>query len=572
VGRVSAPAPIDISVAIGGADSRLAAVRELAWLATAALSSQPASTPLAIDLALAGTHQIAPLLHIALGTPQPDLAALFDENARAQAASRSTLREIAALSAAKGFAWLALNGEPQAERLYSDPAWRAASGTDMLVSAGQSRAVTEILQAAGWSVIPARGAEASLGRAGLRTDPVIILASKAGKVALHERLFFAPGPIGDLLASDGACPRRSTGPDDIPAPELGAAMALDILLRGNLRRWARLKWLVDLSAILRRLDSGAQARLIAMILQAGIKPLAVASLVTHRVLLGALPEPIEAWLDSQPITPEISTRHTIHLDAITGTAPTAVEALPSADVTDPRPSGLKRLFANRIARGVRARFAGRARRRGQYQRDPATRIDRYPLAFRFARDQLGDDATTRILSFGCSTGEEVFTLRRYFPAATIKGIEVDPARIRICLDRLRETGDSRISFECAADATGEPPESHDAVFCMAVFRDPALDAPVTRSTAGYISFDDFERGIADLVRCLKPGGLLFVEHSNFRISDTGSAAALEPVLHADPPRSANRPGLYGRDGRRVDGAEDVTLGYRKRLFRAGNVE
>ena len=224
----------------------------------------------------------------------------------------------------------------------------------------------------------------------------------------------------------------------------------------------------------------------------------------------------------------------------------------------------ERLFANRITRSIGARLARRMRRSGQYQRDPATRIDRYPLAFRFASDQLGDEAATRILSFGCSTGEEVFTLRRYFPAATLKGIEVDPARIRVCEERLRESGDSRISFQCAADASREPPESHDAVFCMAVFRDPALDAPATRSTDGYISFDDFQCGVADLVRCLKPGGLLFVEHSNFRIADTGSASVLEPVLNADPPRSANRPGLYGRDGCRLDDLEDLSLGYRKR--------
>lgn len=544
----------------------------LARVAAAALSGQPASAPKPIDLALAGAHRIAPLLHIALGTARPELTALFDENAQAQAASRSILREIAALSAAEGFAWLVLNGEPQAERLYPDPAWRTASGIDILVPAGQSHAIADTLRAAGWSVIPAQAPQASLGRAGLRTDPAIMLASEAGRIALHERLFFAPGPIGDLLASNGACPRCSTGPDDIPAPELGAAMALDILLRGNARRWARLKWLLDLTAILHRLDTDAQARLIAMFAQAGIEPLAVASLLTHRALLGGLPETIETWLDSRTITPEIATRHAIHLEAITATTAAAIETLPFAGPISAPPSRLKRLFANRVTRGVRARLARWTRRPGQYQRDPATRIDRYPLAFRFARDQLGDKAATRILSFGCSTGEEVFTLRRYFPAATIKGIEVDPARVRICRERLGETGDSRTSFQCAADASGEPPESHDAVFCMAVFRDPALDAPATRSTDGYISFDDFERGVADLVRCLKPGGLLFVEHSNFRIADAGSASVLEPVLHADPPRSANRPGLYGRDDCRLDGLEDIILGYRKRPSAQENVE
>ena len=542
----------------------------LAEIAAAALSGQPASASKPVDLALAGAHRIVPLLHIALGATRPDFAALFEENARAQAASQSILYEIAALSTEKGFAWLVLNGEPQAARLYPNPAWRAASGIDILVPAGQSRAVADILRAAGWFPLPGPASAASLGRAGLRTDPATMLASEAGTIALHERLFFAPGPIGDLLASDGARPRQSAGPGDIPAPELGAAMALDILLRGHMRRWARLKWLLDLSAALHRLDSDAHARLIALIGQAEIKPLAVASLLTHRALLGKLPETIEAWLSSQAITPEIATRHAIHLEAITATAPTTIETLPSTDASGAR--GLNRLFVNRITRSIRARLARRTRRSGQYQRDPATRLDRYPLAFRFARDQLGDETATRILSFGCSTGEEVFTLRGYFPTATIKGIEVDPARIRICEERLREIGDSQISFQCAADASGELPESHDAVFCMAVFRDPALDAPATRSTAGHISFDDFERGVADLVRCLKPGGFLFVEHSNFRISDTGSASLLEPALEADPPSSARRPGLYGRDGCRLDVLDDRTLGYRKRPSAQENME
>ena len=341
--------------------------------------------PSRIDLELAEAHQIAPLLSVALGAAHPDLATLLDENARAQAASQSTLREIAALSATEGFAWLALNGEPQAERLYPDPAWRAASGTDILVSRGQSPAVADLLQAAGWSVIRAQMPEASLARAGLRADSVIMLAREERKVALHERQFFAPGPIGDLLASDGACPRRSAGPDDIPAPELGAAMAFDILLRGNMRRWARLKWLLDLSAILRRLDDRAHARLIAMIALAGIGPLAVASLLTHRVMLGGVPETIETWLDGQAIAPEIATRHAIHLAAIAGKQPSALASLPGANATGAHRTGPKRLFANRVTRGIQARLAGRARRPGQYQRDPATRIDRYPLAFRFAR-------------------------------------------------------------------------------------------------------------------------------------------------------------------------------------------
>ena len=223
-----------------GEGQRVEQVCGLARVAAAALSGQPASTLKSVDLALAVAHRIAPLLHIAFGAARPDLAALFEENARAQAASRSILREIAALSAEKGFAWLVLNGEPQAQRLYPDPAWRASSGIDILVPAGQSLAIADTLRTAGWSALSVPAPAASLGRAGLRTDPAITLTSGVGKIALHERLFFAPGPIGDLLASDGACPRRSAGPGDIPAPELGAPLPHDFRLAGKMRNWPRI--------------------------------------------------------------------------------------------------------------------------------------------------------------------------------------------------------------------------------------------------------------------------------------------------------------------------------------------
>jgi len=43
--------------------------------------------------------------------------------------------------------------------------------------------------------------------------------------------------------------------------------------------------------------------------------------------------------------------------------------------------------------------------------------------------QLGDGAGVRLLSFGCSRGEEVFTLRHYFSTAAIKGIDIDPDNV-----------------------------------------------------------------------------------------------------------------------------------------------
>lgn len=197
----------------------------------------------------------------------------------------------------------------------------------------------------------------------------------------------------------------------------------------------------------------------------------------------------------------------------------------------------------------------------QFTRDAATRPDRYPLAFQFARDWLGAKENLRILSFGCSNGEEVLTLRGYFPNAAIKGIDVDPRRIAQA--RRLAAGQPAIRFEATGTALGEPVEAYDAIFCMAVFRDPTLDLPGTNETSGSLTFEKFEAEIERLVRCLKPGGLLMVAHSNFRVSDTRAAGLLKVVLHSDPPGSGVTPGLYGPSGSRLTNKVDRSLGFAK---------
>jgi SAM-dependent methyltransferase len=207
------------------------------------------------------------------------------------------------------------------------------------------------------------------------------------------------------------------------------------------------------------------------------------------------------------------------------------------------------------------RLSAPLRRHQQYTRETATRADRYPLVFQFLRCQLSDRKGLRLLSFGCSSGEEVFTLRRYFPDAAIKGIDVNPRQIA---QARRLSNDPRVTFAVAGSAVGEASARYDAILCMAVFRDPTLDLAATRRADGPVTFAAFERELSELVRSLKPGGLLFVAHSNFRVADTSAAALLEPVLHSDPPRSGLAPGLYGADGERIDDALDRVVGYRKR--------
>ncbi|HXU94722.1 MAG TPA: class I SAM-dependent methyltransferase [Gallionella sp.] len=180
-----------------------------------------------------------------------------------------------------------------------------------------------------------------------------------------------------------------------------------------------------------------------------------------------------------------------------------------------------------------------------------TSFDRHPAIFSFVRDALADDGTLRILSYGCSTGEEVFTLRKYFPMAEIAGIDINPRSIAACRRKQTRSGDARLRFIHAATPHGEPAAAYDAVFCLSVLRHGELGARQPASSGHLIRFSDFEEIVQALCRCLKPGGYLTIVGSNFRFADTVAATDFEAVyrMGGDTPRGDTP--LYGPDNRRL---------------------
>jgi 2-polyprenyl-3-methyl-5-hydroxy-6-metoxy-1,4-benzoquinol methylase len=204
------------------------------------------------------------------------------------------------------------------------------------------------------------------------------------------------------------------------------------------------------------------------------------------------------------------------------------------------------------------------RPRGAFQPFNDTRPDRYPVIFRSVQAALAAQAQSgqplAILSFGCSTGEEVFSLRRYFPAARIKGIDINTANIAIARKRLASLGDSGLSFAVAASTRGEAAGEYDAIFAMAVLRHGSLGDPGVTRCDHLLRFEDFDHAVADFSRCLRRGGVLAIAHSNFRFSDTAVSADFETVLtmkSAEP--------RFGRDNIRLDDAgANIGVVFRKR--------
>ena len=192
---------------------------------------------------------------------------------------------------------------------------------------------------------------------------------------------------------------------------------------------------------------------------------------------------------------------------------------------------------------------------GEFQPYYFTLPDRYPWLFGFAATLIGSRPHLRILSFGCSRGEEVFSLRKYFPSAALKGIDINPRNIARCLARARAENPANMTFGIAATTADESASSYDAIFCLAVLCNGELTTSKAQRCDPVLHFETFDRMVGDFARCLKPGGLLVLHTTNFRFCDTAVAGDFDVVYEAEPQHLALDV-LFDRNNRLMSGERE----------------
>lgn len=204
---------------------------------------------------------------------------------------------------------------------------------------------------------------------------------------------------------------------------------------------------------------------------------------------------------------------------------------------------------------TRLRFGGR-----QYQRATYTAANRYPQFFTACARHLAATPAPAILSFGCSTGEEAFSLAAAIPNATVLGVDINPWCLRQCL---RKPAHPRVRFLHALSREFAAAEPFDAIFAMAVFQRTENRTEPAVTAQGGFTFQLFEQEIARLDRRLKPGGLLFLDHADFRFADTATAARYTPIDCQGSPAPPDRP-IFDRDNRVIAGAPPIHRAFLKR--------
>ena len=102
-----------------------------------------------------------------------------------------------------------------------------------------------------------------------------------------------------------------------------------------------------------------------------------------------------------------------------------------------------------------------------HQLTNTTKTHRYPEIFNAIKQvhlncPLG---TEKIMSFGCSTGQECLTIQQYFPNAKILGVDINQKNLRKCK---RSIHDRNIEFLHSVPRLINQKAPFDIIFCMSV--------------------------------------------------------------------------------------------------------
>lgn len=158
----------------------------------------------------------------------------------------------------------------------------------------------------------------------------------------------------------------------------------------------------------------------------------------------------------------------------------------------------------------------------QHQISNRTAYDRYPNIFT-ACSALKPDCKN-ILSFGCSTGEEVFSLRnKYFKHAAIHGLDINSENIKKCKEKNK---DKSILFFDYNDYNKL--EKYDIIFCMSVLCRWTATQSVEDCSHIY-NFKTYEEELSKINLLLNNSGLLVIYNSNFCFADTSLYNLYSPI-------------------------------------------
>jgi len=169
------------------------------------------------------------------------------------------------------------------------------------------------------------------------------------------------------------------------------------------------------------------------------------------------------------------------------------------------------------------------------QTSSATELNRYPKLFQIVAKELEPVSNPRILSFGCSSGEEVFSIKEYIPGAELSGVDIN--RRSISIAKKRDKAGAYRFFHFRDDAW-KSEMGYDCILALAVFQKTDHWDSMRRESLDVFTFDKFQQMTGQLDSMLKPGGLFVIDHADFSFLDLSISKKFTPSVYDRPIRRA----------------------------------
>jgi len=179
----------------------------------------------------------------------------------------------------------------------------------------------------------------------------------------------------------------------------------------------------------------------------------------------------------------------------------------------------------------------------QLQTNNSTFYGRYWNETHLLRRYVPSDQDLKILSFGCSTGEELVLLKKLFPAARLFGCEHDWSNMLAA--RGLVGGEATVFHSDANELVRHGP--FDVIVCNSVLMAPSVAGADGPQGLPYALWTDI---VAQLDAVLTPGGILQVINSNFPFRIHPCAIGYQP-LRSPLLLGANFADVYSAEGHRL---------------------
>ena len=193
-----------------------------------------------------------------------------------------------------------------------------------------------------------------------------------------------------------------------------------------------------------------------------------------------------------------------------------------------------------------------------HQKSTYTELDRYPDLFAICQEYFKEKQGVRVLSFGCSSGEEIFTLKKVLSYGFMMGIDIN----EFVLKNARQINiDDKIVFANFSSEVFEKETGFDLILCCAVFQDVRNRTNFDNSRTKYL-FKDFEESVLNLDGKLKPKGLILFDHCDFSFEDVSVRGKYIPLNVEGNENFRNRP-FYNSMNMKVSDSHSNTRVYMK---------